>query len=59
MSVSNDSASQAGTAVGGTIVIVIIFALWFAVSAAVLLIGLMLKKDVKEIGPTGPLASRV
>jgi hypothetical protein len=56
---SQDSASQAGTAIGGAIGIGLIFVLWFAVSAGALLIGLMLKKDVKEIGPTGPLATRI
>jgi len=37
-----------------------IFFLWIFVSLGALLFGLiMLRKDAKEIGPTGPLATRV
>ena len=59
MASSTDSASQAGTAIGATLGLGMIFFLWIFVSGAALIFGLMLKKDAKEIGPTGPLANRV
>jgi hypothetical protein len=36
-----------------------IFFLWIFVALGALLFGLMLRKDAKEVGPTGPLATRV
>jgi hypothetical protein len=59
MTSSADSASQAGTAIGATLGIGVIFFLWLFVSGGALIFGLMLKKDAKEIGPTGPLSTRV
>jgi len=56
---TSDSASQAGTAIGGAIGLGMIFFLWLAVSVSSLLIGFMLRKDVKESGPTGPLATKI
>lgn len=55
---SADSASQAGTAIGATLGIGMIFFLWLFVSGGAFFFGLMLKKDAKEIGPTGPLSTR-
>ncbi|MCX5952460.1 MAG: hypothetical protein NTZ40_02965 [Cyanobacteria bacterium] len=59
MASSTDSASQAGTAIGATLGIGMIFFLWLFVSGGALIFGLMLKKDAKEVGPTGPLSTRV
>jgi fumarate reductase subunit D len=59
MTSSADSSSQAGTAIGATLGIGMIFFLWLFVSGGALIFGLMLKKDAKEIGPTGPLSTRV
>ncbi len=59
ISSTSDSASQAGTAIGGAIGLGFIFFLWLAVTLSSLLIGFMLRKDVKEVGLTGPLATRV
>lgn len=56
---SSDSAYQAGTAIGATLGLGMIFFLWLFVSGAALIFGLMLKKDAKEVGPTGPLATRI
>ena len=56
--VSSDAAA-AGAAIGMTLGVGLIFFLWIFVMIASLLFGLVLKKDVKEVGPTGPLASRV
>jgi hypothetical protein len=33
--------------------------LWLLVAGGALICGFMLKKDVEEVGPTGPLATRV
>lgn len=59
MATSSESAYQAGTAIGGALGLGMIFFLWIFVSLGSLLFGLMLKKDAKETGPTGPLATRV
>ena len=59
MASSTDSAYQAGTAIGATLGIGMIFFLWLFVAGGALIFGLMLKKDAIEAGPTGPLATRV
>ena len=59
MASSTEPASQAGTAIGATLGIGMIFFLWLFVSGGALIFGLMLKKDAKEVGPTGPLTTRV
>ena len=59
MALSTEPASQAGTAIGATLGIGMIFFLWLFVSGGALIFGLMLKKDAKEVGPTGPLSTRV
>ena len=59
MASTSDSTYQAGTAIGGAIGLGMIFFLWLAVSVSSLLIGFMLRKDVKEAGPTGPLATKI
>ena len=59
MASSTEPASQAGTAIGATLGIGMIFFLWLFVSGGALIFGLMLKKDAKEVGPTGPLSTRV
>ena len=59
MASSTDSAYEAGTAIGATFGIGMIFFLWLFVAGGSLIFGLMLKKDAKEAGPTGPLATRV
>ena len=55
---SNDAAA-AGAAIGMTLGVGMIFFLWLFVMIASVLFGLILKKDSKEVGPTGPLATRV
>ena len=55
----SSEAAKAGAAVGMTLGIGMIFFLWIFVMIASILFGFLLKKDVKEVGPTGPLASRV
>jgi len=56
---SLDSATQAGAAIGATLGIGMLFFLWLFVAGGALIFGLMLKKDAKELGPTGPLASTI
>ena len=56
--ISASEAEQAGAAIGTTLGIGLIFFLWLFVAGAALIVGLMLKKDTKEIGPTGPLSTR-
>lgn len=59
MPASSDSAAQTGYAIGSALGAGAIFFLWLFISIGILLIGLMLKKDAKEIGPTGPLATKI
>ena len=49
---SADTAAQAGYAIGTAIGAGAWFFMWLFVSIGILLVGLMLKKDAKEIGPT-------
>jgi len=58
-SASSSTAYQEGYAIGSALGAGAIFFLWFFVSLGILLVGLMLKKDAKEIGPTGPLATKL
>ena len=52
-------AAAAGTAIGATLGIGMIFFLWLFVAGGSLIFGLMLKKAKEEIGPTGPLATKI
>lgn len=50
-------AEKAGTALGATLGLGMLFMLWFGVLVVALVIGLFLKKSsIVERGPTGPLA---
>ena len=55
----SSDAAAAGAAIGMTLGVGMIFFLWLFVMIASVLFGLILKKDSKEVGPTGPLATRV
>jgi len=54
----SSDAALAGAAVGTTLGLGFVFMLWLLFSGAFLIVGLMMKKSAKEVGPTGPLASR-
>lgn len=56
---TSSEAAQAGAAIGMTLGIGMLFFLWLFVMIASILFGFVLKKDTKEEGPTGPLASRI
>jgi len=55
---SGSDASIAGAAIGTTLGIGFILMIWILLSGSFLIIGLMMKKSVREVGPTGPLATR-
>ena len=54
---NNDAVRWTGIELGFSLGL--LFLIWIFVVFASLLFGFVLKKDVKELGPTGPLASRV
>ena len=55
----SSDAAAAGTAIGATLGVGMIFFLWLFVAGGSLIFGLMLKKSKEEIGPTGPLATKL
>lgn len=54
-----DSAALSSYAMGSALDAEGIFYLWLFTAIGILLVGLILKKDAKEIGPTGPLATEL
>ena len=55
---STNGAAQVGAAIGGVLGLGFIGFIWFIVSIAALVLGLILKKSsIVEKGPTGPLAT--
>jgi len=53
---TKSTAEQAGATIGATLGFGFLFGLWFAVSAIILVLGLLLKKSsIVEKGPTGRL----
>jgi hypothetical protein len=56
---ANNDAALAGAGIGAALGLGLLFGLWFIVIAAVLIIGLLLKKSTIEEGPTGDLALEV
>ena len=57
-SFSGSDAAVAGATIGTTLGLGFILMIWLIVSGSFLIVGLMMKKSVREIGPTGPLSSR-
>ena len=58
-SFSGSDASVAGAAIGTTLGLGFVLMIWLVLSGSLLVVGLMMKKSVKEVGPTGPLASKI